>query len=506
MFGKRAPSGENSADEAVSDKALQVDGAANLESGIGNGKPEVICPPHTTEAHIKTRIDYHILPFVCILYLLAFLDRVNVGNARAFNLQKDLGLDPLGTQFNTVLTIFFIPYIIFEIPSNIYLKRFSPRIWLSVCCIGFGLVTMLQGFTQNYGGILATRFFLGVFECGMFPGCFYLISMWYKRDEAQKRYTLFFSSTSLAGAFGGLLASAIGKMDGIRGYSGWRWIFILEGLITLVIGVIFLFTFPSFPEEAKWLTEDERVYVKARLEADQGRNAAERKITWRDVIHVMKDYKIWLGGFMYFGMIVPAYGYAYFSPTIIQSYHYDAIQTQLRSVPPWAASFGFAMMIAALSDWNRHRFLYAVCPIFIAIAGFAILINVHDNINLQYAALFLVCLGTYSAMPIMVCWFSMNLGGHHRRAIGTAWQIGFGNIGGIIATYSFLASDAVNFYRKGYIICLAFISFAAASCIVYAVAITYENKEKEKALKDAGMSEAEKEELGDLNPEFKYML
>jgi len=213
-------------------------------------------------------------------------------------------------------------------------------------------------------------------------------------------------------------------VNGVRGYSGWRWIFILEGIVTLVFGVVFFFTFPSFPEEATWLSEDERAYVKARLQADQGRNGAERNITFADVVTVMKDYKIWLGGFMYFGMIVPAYGYAYFSPTIIQSYHYDAIQTQLRSVPPWAASFGFGMLVATASDWNRHRFLYALCPIFVAMAGLAILLNVHDNLDLQYGALFLTCLGTYSAMPIIVCWFSMNLGGHRRRAIGTAWQIG----------------------------------------------------------------------------------
>jgi MFS family permease len=176
----------------------------------------VRCPPHTTEKQLKARIDYHILPFIIILYLLAFLDRVNVANAKAFGLLPDLGInpkDPNSVQYNTLLTIFFVPYIILEIPSNIFLKRFSPRLWLSLCCLGFGLVTTLQGVTQSYGGILATRFFLGVFECGMFPGCFYLISMWYKRSEAQKRYSLFFSSTSLAGAFGGLLASAIGKSE-----------------------------------------------------------------------------------------------------------------------------------------------------------------------------------------------------------------------------------------------------------------------------------------------------
>lgn len=103
--------------------------------------------------------------------------------------------------------------VFFEIPSNILLKKLSPRIWLSICGIGFGLVMVFQGLTQNYSGILATRFFLGLFECGMFPGCFYLLGMWYKRAEAQKRFTFFFSSTSLAGAFGGLLASAIGKSE-----------------------------------------------------------------------------------------------------------------------------------------------------------------------------------------------------------------------------------------------------------------------------------------------------
>lgn len=190
----------------------------------------------------------HIVPFLVVLYLLAFLDRVNIANARSFGLEEELGLKKV--DFNTALTIFFVPYIILEIPSNIFLKRFSPRIWLSVCCLGFGIVSIAQGLVQNYAGLLVTRFFLGVFECGMFPGCFYLLGMWYRRQEAQKRFSLFFSSTSLAGAFGGLLASAIGKMDFLRGYRGWRWIFILEGVVTVLFGLLFLFTFPSFPEEA----------------------------------------------------------------------------------------------------------------------------------------------------------------------------------------------------------------------------------------------------------------
>jgi len=374
-----------------------------------------------------TRIDLHVIPFLCILYLLAFLDRVNIANAKSFSLTNDLNLT--GVQYNTALTIFFIPYIIFEIPSNIFLKRLRPIVWLSLCMFLFGLVSICQGLVTSYGGLLTTRFFLGLFESGMFPGSFYLIGMWYKRSEAQRRYSFFFSSTTLAGAFGGLLASAIGKMDGMRGYHGWRWIFILEGCLTCIVAVIFFFFIPSFPEDAKWLTEEERNYIRARLQVDQGRSAAERKITLRDIGRVFKDYKVYIGGLMYFGLIVPAYGYAFFAPSIIATYGYSPIRTQLFSVPPWACAFAFAMIIAFLSDKFKHRFLFALIPICVSITGFGILITVHNNYHLEYAALFLVTMGTYSAMPVIVCWFNMNLGGHHRRAVGIAWQVGFGNIG-----------------------------------------------------------------------------
>jgi MFS family permease len=136
--------------------------------------------------------------------------------------------------------------------------------------------------------------------------------MWYRRHEAQKRFSFFFSSTTLAGAFGGLLASAIGKMNGMRGYHGWRWIFIIEGTLTCIISFFFFFLLPDFPERSDWLTKEEKAYVMARLEADQGKSAAERKITVQDVVQVFKDPKIIFGGLAYFGLVVPAYGYAYF--------------------------------------------------------------------------------------------------------------------------------------------------------------------------------------------------
>ena len=256
----------------------------------------VQCPPSITQKRLVAKIDLRVIPVLSIMYLLAFLDRTNIANASVFGLQKDLGLT--GNQNNTALTIFFVPYIVFEIPSNILLKKLRPNVWLSACMLLFGIVTVCQGLVQNYSGLLATRFFLGLAETGMFPGSFYLIGMWYKRSEAQRRYSFFFGSTSLAGAFGGLLASAIGKMNGMRGYLGWRWIFILEGTLTCVVAMLFYFLIPSFPEDAKWLDEDQRAYVKARLQKDQGRSAAERAIGGKDVLNVFKDFKIFLGGFV----------------------------------------------------------------------------------------------------------------------------------------------------------------------------------------------------------------
>lgn len=162
------------------------------------------------------------------------------------------------------------------------------------------------------------------------------------------------------------------------------------------------------------------------------------------------------------------------------------------------------MLVAVFSDLTRHRFAYTIGPICVAISGFVVLLTVHDRTQVEYAALFLVCMGTYSAMPVIVCWFNMNLGGHHRRAIGSAWQVGFGNIGGIIATYSFLAKDAPE-YKPGYSICIGFICLSAASCCAYAALITWENRRRARTVR-ANLSDYEKTELGDLNPEFRYML
>lgn len=169
-----------------------------------------------------------LIPWLMILYLCSFLDRTNIGNARILGLEDELNIT--GGQYNTALAVFFISYSLFEAPSNVLLKRFPPRFWISFIVIGFGSCCLAIGFVRNYGGLVAARFLLGVFEAGLFPGSQFYLSCWYRRNEFGVRSAIFSSAASAAGSFGGLLAAGIAQMDGIGGYSGWRWIFIVEGM------------------------------------------------------------------------------------------------------------------------------------------------------------------------------------------------------------------------------------------------------------------------------------
>lgn len=453
---------------------------------------------------LMAKLDWHIVPAICLLYLLAFLDRVNISNASVYGMTTDIGLH--GNQYNTALTVFFVPYIIMEIPSNYFLKKLNPHVWLSGCMVCFGAVTLSQGFVQNFGGLVVCRVLLGCFEAGMFPGCFYLLSMWYRREEAQRRYSFFFASTCLAGGFSGLIAAGIWNLNGKRGLEGWRWIFIIEGAITVFGSALMYFCISDFPEDAKYLTASERDFIKAKLALDSGDSSHDVPLDARSVARVFKEWKVWVAGLGYFFLVVPSYGYAYFAATIIKSLKYSSIQTQFHSIPPWAAAFGFSMLMATLSDKLRHRMSFALFSCLVAASGFIMLLSNHTNIHVRYGGLFLIASGLYTAMPLLVCWTNMNFAGHHRRAVGTGWQVGFGNIGGIIATFSFLAKDAPN-YTKGLSIGLAFTVMAMITIVGYSAGLMYENRLKRSGRMDAKyeqMSEVEKKVAGDLNPSYIY--
>ncbi|OTA99557.1 hypothetical protein M426DRAFT_269096 [Hypoxylon sp. CI-4A] len=440
-----------------------------------DSKPEAGPPfqSNINEAKLLWKIDLHVVPMLFIIYLAAFLDRVNISNALTMGLPEDLHLT--GQQPNVALTLFFVAYVLLEIPSNLMMKRVGPRIWLTGCILAFGIIMLCQGFVQSYGGLLATRFLLGAAECGVFPGSIYLISFWYKKEESQKRFTVYWLSTILAGAFGGLLASAIAEMDGIRGLENWRWVFILEGIATVFVAIASWFFISDFPKEAKWLTEEERAFVLRKTESDEARE--ETPITVKDVAKFISTPKGYIGAIMYFSLLAPTYSITYFTPTIVRSLGYSTIQTQLHSVPPFAAAFGFAILLAYASDRLRIRSPFIFIGLAFLIAGLAMSMSFHGkaHFGVEYAGVCFAAMGSYGIGPIIVGWYVMNLQGHKERSIGTACMIGFGNAGSIIATFTFQSKDS-PYYRTGYSICIAIAALCVAMSTAYAMLIWREKK------------------------------
>ena len=182
---------------------------------------------HEAERKLVNKVDRHIIPMVMLAYLLCFLDRTNIGNAKIFGLEDDLGLK--GNQYQIAVAALFVPYVLVEIPSNMLLKRFTPSRWLGAITLAWGTVSTLMGLVQNFGGLVSTRVLLGLFEGGLLPGLTVYLTMFYTNKELALRIGYLFVSSALAGACGGLLAYGIGFMDGVSGLSGWRWVFILEG-------------------------------------------------------------------------------------------------------------------------------------------------------------------------------------------------------------------------------------------------------------------------------------
>ncbi|KAG6850657.1 hypothetical protein H0H93_010385 [Arthromyces matolae] len=326
--GKRSP--------ATSERGIEKEDVASVDA---TGRPIPLYNPdvdvsEVDEKKLLRKIDLALVPWLSLLYLLSFLDRTSVGNAKLYNLITDLHITD--TQYLLALTVFFFSYAIFEVPSNIFLKRLRPSIWLSFLMFGWGIIMTLQGLVHNFGGLMGApglRWMLGMFEAGLFPGVNYYLSCWYKRSEFGLRAAIFFSAASVSGAFGGLLAAAIANMDGVGGKPAWAWIFstklttmkrantdkclVLEGLATVVAGFLSFWIIQDFPDTAKFLTEAERTVVIRRLQSDAQFSAAGETLRWKYIWSAWMDWKTWIGMIIYMGCDGPLYAFSLFLPTII---------------------------------------------------------------------------------------------------------------------------------------------------------------------------------------------
>ncbi|KAH8726485.1 major facilitator superfamily domain-containing protein [Phaeosphaeriaceae sp. PMI808] len=467
---------------------------------------------HLDEKAILRKMDLRLIPMLALLYLLSFLDRGNIGNAKIEGLTEDLGMS--GAQYNWCLTVFFFTYAAFEVPSNLLLKKLRPSVWLPTIMVAWGIVMTLMGIVQSYHGLLIARIFLGVTEAGLFPGVAYYITMWYARHEAQFRQALFFSAASVAGAFSGLLAFGIAHMDGVGNLEGWRWIFILEGILTVVVAIIAYFTLCDFPETATFLTEEERAFVVYRLKYQNFKDqdggikvAQDDSFQWKFVKAAFLDWQIWTNIWVYWGIVCPLYGISLFLPSIIRGLGYTSSTAQLLTVPIYITASVLAVTVAWYSDRVGKRYPFILVCLCIMAVGFIMCIA-SATPGVIYAGVFIAACALYPAFPGNITWLSNNLAGSTKRATGQAIQIAVGNLAGAMASNFYRAEDSPR-YILGHALELGFIGAGILALLVLVFNYKRINAKRARQMTDGAHNGYTPEELGALGDRaitYKYFL
>lgn len=477
----------------IGKEAKHVDGAVtpdSLESSDGASFDE------KRTKKLLRKLDWHLVPFLALLYLLSFLDRTNIGNARLAKIEEDLGMK--GLDYNVALAVFFPWYVAAEVPSNLMMKKTRPSLWLAIIMMAWGITMTLMGLVTSYAGLLACRMALGVAEGGLFPGVTFYITMWYRRHECGLRMAIFFSAATLAGAFGGLLARGITEMDGVGGKPGWAWIFILEGLATIIIACIAFWAINDYPETAKFLTTEERTEVHRRLKADRTSLADEYDIKY--FFHAVKDWKIYIHMLITIGIYTPLYSFSLFLPTIVKNMGYTNNESQLMTVPPYVFACICTITAGYLADRTKQRGIFMISACLCSIVGFTMLISTHKP-GVQYLGTFLAAGGIYPNVPMGVAWNGNNIGGSTKRGVGIAMHVGFGNLGGTIAAFAYRKTDAPRYF-SGHGLLIATTSMSLALCCFMTTYLRKENARRDALMVEQGLTlESYSDEMKDAERE-----
>ncbi|KAI9045066.1 putative transmembrane transporter [Aspergillus affinis] len=299
-------------------------------------------------------------------------------------------------------------------------------------------------------------------------------------------------------------------MHGISGYSGWRWIFIIEGLLSIA-SAIPKFIIADWPEQAKFLNEEKKL-LKERNSRDVGEGARMDRLDAAAWKRIMSDWKIYIGSLIYLGIIFSEYATALFIPSIVNSLGYDGVQTQVQSIPVWAVAAAVTVIVSYLTGRVQHRYGFVIFGVIFSCIGYIILLcqgplSGGTDVRVRYMAVFFVTTGCYIVQSVAIVWFANNLSGHYKRAIGLAIQVGFGNIGGIIASNIF-NRDAAPQYIVGYSVSLAMMVFCGVMSTIFAAGLVIENKMRDQRKRDDRfqLDEEAFNNLGDDDPKFRFSL
>ena len=380
----------------------------------------------TSELEQQTlrKISWRIVPFIMLLYFVSFIDRVNIGFA-SLTMNNDLGFS--SAVFGFGAGIFFLGYFLFEVPSNIILDRVGARLWIARVMITWGIISVAFAFIKGETSFYALRFLLGVAEAGFFPGIILYLSYWFPTQRRAQVVSFFMAAAPISTVLGSPLSGALLEMDGIAGLKGWQWMFILEGVPAVLLGLVVLVYLTDRPEKATWLANDEREWLVNTMNAEHAAKATKAHHSiWRG----LADLRVLALSLIYFGTSAGLYTLGIWAPQIIKQFALSTMQVGLlNAVPPTVAIFAMILW-ARHSDRTGERTWHVVIACIVAAIGLA-LAGVAGSVVAVVLALSLVNVGISSAKPPLWSMPTMFLSGS-AAAAGIATINAIGNLGGFV--------------------------------------------------------------------------
>ncbi|EIM21215.1 MFS general substrate transporter, partial [Wallemia mellicola CBS 633.66] len=429
---------------------------------------------------LKRRIDWHIVPALFLLFCVNFLDRVNIGQAKLEGLLTDIHINDY--QFEICLTVFYVSYIASEIPLNMLTKKIGPQWTIPLMAVSWSIVCTLTGIIQNYAGLIAVRWFLGLTEGGMFHGMLIILIAWYPRKNQAIRITIIYLGSQLAGAFGGIFSYVLALMRGVGGLEGWRWIYIIEGLLSFIVAMGSFFFIQDFPDKSKLLNEDEKATWYRYIETQQGMRFDESiPFTWSQATSAFTDYKMYMFCVINFANGTLLYVLSTWIPTIISELgNFDIAESHLLTAPIYIFGMIAAFLAALWSDRKAERGYLCVSGLSISAIGFILIMAIPPNkaVGARFFSLFLMIAGSNICAAGLLSWYGATFGPSYRRAIATAFIIMCGNSGGLASSFIYPESTAPRFL-PGHAYCLAFCIIGASISFILRYLLKRENDRRD---------------------------
>ncbi|OAQ74482.1 vitamin H transporter [Purpureocillium lilacinum] len=343
---------------------------------------------------VLRRIDWHMLPCVSFMYLLNYLDRINVSNARLAGLQKDLGMSD--TVWSVGISMFYVGYVIGMIPGNMLMARSNPRYFMPAVMLLWSIGTVGAGFA-------VARFFIGLTEAPFFPSLTLLTSSWYTKEESPMRMAIWHAGNTISNIISSFLAAGILEhMNHVAGLRSWQWFFVIEGVASVLVAVASYFSLPEWPSNTRFLNEQEREMAQYRVLVSNGGIDEEQGGIWTGVWAAVKDPYTWLFTLMHFALVT-AQSFKDFLPSIIETFGYSKLITYLIQAPPYAIAYAFACLVALSCGRRQESTWHITIPIVFAAAGASMMMGTL-NVGARYFSLVLLISGTYSGLNLQLSW------------------------------------------------------------------------------------------------------